>query len=98
MENLNAKLLVSGAVRTGVYLDHGRHSAIVVKVKDSIVYYLTFISGSVTLERRSVEAFTAAFNIQLYMYPLLRAARRYAESGLAINTEARTVLRALLRG
>lgn len=97
-ETLNDKLLVNGPVHTGVYLDHHRHTAIVVKVKEGMVHYLTFITGQVTLEMRNAETFASEFFIQLYMYPVLRAVRKYATCGLAITPEARVILRAILKG
>ncbi len=92
---LNAKL-VNTETHTGVYVDNNRKSAIVVRVKNGIVHYVTMQTGSVTLQSCSTEKFEAQFNTKLYHYPVRRACRVYMNSGLGVSNEAAAILRAVL--
>lgn len=99
-ELLNAQL-VAFEVRTGVYQDHMRHIAIVVRVKEGIVSYLTLTNCTVALNTSFKEKFLHDYPLQLYHYPAMRGLRlcaKYIHEGFAATPEARTVIRAALGG
>ncbi len=84
------------ALRLGVYLDSQRHTAIVLRSKDSSVAYLSMETGSVDLHVCSSWKFKVRFTISLPDYPITRALIKYARSGLAITDNAREALRVTL--
>lgn len=79
-------------MRAGVYLDRSRHTAIVVRVKDGHVWFLTMESGAITLEQSSTEKFAHQYSEFMPDYPVLRAVRKYRSSGLRIEDDAARVL------
>lgn len=83
------------AMRTGIYLDYGRHSAIVVRVKDGTAMYLSMATGKVSLCQSSIERFLHDFIIAMPNYPVLKAAKIYYYSGLEIEEAAERVLKLL---
>lgn len=84
-------------VPVGVYLDSGRHGAIVIKHTANGLWYLTILTGQVTLEHSSVEKFQRDFHLNLPLYPLRRAIRLYSESLLTRDEQCDKVMRVLLR-
>ena len=95
---LNAKMALSPHVLfgTGVYLDHMRHSAIVVRVKEDRFTFITTRSGSVTLEACHREVFLHDWAVQLPNYPVLRAVRSHLRPGLNVSADAGKILRSIL--
>jgi hypothetical protein len=99
-------------LRTGVYQDWHRHSAIVVRIKDGNVSYLTMnetalervggqmaytsVNERVAFCTMKEAAFTKQFDIYLPDYPVLRAVRVYWRSGLSVTPEAERVIKLLL--
>lgn len=99
-------------LRTGVYQDWHRHSAIVVRVKNGTVTYLTM--NVTTLERvggqmaytsmkeqvsvcsAEESRFCKQYDIYLPDYPVLRAVRVYWRSGLTVTEDAERVIKLLL--
>lgn len=100
------------ALVTGCYLDHNSHSAIVVRVKDGKVVYLTMnvtkpvvYQGSVHYEvtaqrvelRSAHEAeFAKQYIKYLHNYPIQRAIKVYWRSGLTVTPEATEIIRRVL--
>ena len=98
---------------TGCYQDYNSRSAIVVRIKDGTVTYLTMnvtklevvegrkvyetTAARVSLCSCSVRAFTEQFCKYLHNYPVLRAIKVYWRSGLAVTPEAEQVIRLLLK-
>jgi uracil phosphoribosyltransferase len=101
------------SIKTGCYLDHHRHSAIVVRVKDGTVTYLTMnvtkpshyqgqISYETTAQKVSLcsasdSAFAKQYEIYMPSYPVLRAAEIFWRSGLEVTPEAAKVIHILLK-
>ena len=97
---------------TGCYLDHNSHSAIVLRIKDDMVTYLTMnvtkpevVNGlrvyEVTAQRVSLvstptRVFTAQYGKYLHNYPVLRAIKIYWRSGLTVTPEAKEAIRVFL--
>lgn len=97
---------------TGCYLDHNSRSAIVIRVKDDKVVYLTMnvtkpvaYQGSVHYEvtAQRVELLSASgaeFSKQyikyLHNYPVQRAIKVYWRSGLTVTPEATEAIRRVL--
>jgi hypothetical protein len=95
---------------TGCYLDPNNHSAIVVRIKDGIVTYLTMNvtrptdgrgAYEVTAQRVSLctasdSVFAHQYGKFLHNYPVLRAVKIYWRSGLEVTPEAKAVIKLLL--
>jgi len=100
------------SLTTGCYQDPHRHSAIVVRVKNGIVTYLTMnvtkathyqgtvsyetTASKVSLCSASDTVFARQYEKFLHSYPVLRAVRVYWRSGLEVTPEAEKVIRLLL--
>lgn len=99
------------AITTGCYLDPHRHSAVVVRVKDGIVTYLTMNVTRPTDDRRgayevtaqrvslctaSDSVFARQYEVFLHSYPVLRALRAYWRSGLEVTPDAAKVIKLVL--
>jgi hypothetical protein len=98
-ELLNNQLVAIAPVHTGVYLSHQRRSAVVVRVKQGHVHYLTFLDCQVQVHESFTEKFLRDYPLELYRYPALRALRqfvRYVRLGFKITPEAKVLLRAIL--
>lgn len=81
----------------GVYLNHNRNSAVVLQVKeDGTVIYLTFKDGPIEAHKTSDISFARQWPIFLHDYPLSKAIRSYASSGLKASDAAVDILRKLL--
>lgn len=96
-------------LRTGVYLDQHRHSAIVLRVKDGRVVYLTMnptrtvnvqgretfevIAQRVSLCSVSDREFAHQYEIYMPGYPVLKAIKTYWRSGLDVTPEAKEAIR-----
>lgn len=80
----------------GVYLDGNRHSAIALQVKEGSVLYLTFKDGPIELHKTNDVNFARQYPIFLHDYPIGRAIRKYASSGLKSTDNAYEALRRLL--
>ena len=99
-------------LKTGVYLDWHRHSAVVVRIKDGTVVYLTMnetvierfggkfaympTKQHVALCQTSDSRFAHQFDIFLPSYPILRAVKAYWRSGLDVTPEAKKVMQLIL--
>ena len=97
---------------TGCYLDQHRHSAIVLRVKNGTVTYLTMnvtkpshYQGTLTYEvmaqkvslcSASDTAFAKQFEVYLHAYPVLQAIKKYWRSGLQVSPEAEEAIRMFL--
>lgn len=84
-------------VPRGVFMDHHRSTAIVVRQDNTGVWYLTMATGEITVRHLSFDRFLHQYRLYLPDYPLLRAVRKYKESTLARDDRAEQVMRALLR-
>lgn len=99
------------AITTGCYLDPHRHSAVVVRVKDGIVTYLTMNvtrptddrqgAYEVTAQRVSLctasdTVFARQYEVFLHSYPVLHALRVYWRSGLEVTPDAAKVIKLVL--
>lgn len=81
----------------GVYLNQHRNTAIVLRVNDdNSVVYLTHIDGPIEVRKSNDTTFTRQWPIFLHDYPLSKAIRSYATSGLKASTSAITVLQKLM--
>lgn len=85
-----------GPVRTGVYMNDHRKTAVVVRVKEAKAYFLTSLTGTIELQVESVVTFGRSWPIFLPNYPARRAARHYQNSGLAVEASAGSILRSVL--
>lgn len=83
-------------MKTGVYLDRNRYSAIVVKVKHGDVWYLTFMSGVIQLLKTTVGPFEHEFNLYLESYPVGRAVKKYWEYEFRATPEAYKVMQVIV--
>jgi hypothetical protein len=99
-------------IKTGCYLDHHRHSCIVVRVKAGTVTFLTMnvtkpshyqgqISYETTAQKVSLcsmsdTAFAHQYEIYMPSYPVLQAAKIFWRSGLEVTPEAEKVIKLLL--
>lgn len=100
------------AITTGCYLDPHNHSAVVVRVKEGIVTYLTMnvtrpvhsdgrMAFEVTTQRVSLctasdSVFAKQYGTFLHAYPVLRALRVYWRSGLDVTPDAEKVIKLVL--
>jgi len=80
------------AIHVGVYLNFNRNTAIVVRVKEHIVWYLTMQSGAIDLRKVSESKFAHEWTIHMPSYPAVRAIRTYARSELSRSEEAKKVM------
>jgi hypothetical protein len=101
------------STKTGCYLDHHRHSCIVVRIKDGVVTFLTMnvtklsyyqgqvsyetVAQKVSLCTMSDSAFAKQYEIYLPSYPVLQAAQIFWRSGLEVTPEAAKVIGLLLK-
>ena len=97
---------------TGCYLNQHRHSAIVLRIKNGAVTFLTLnvtkptrYEGTLVYEVRqekvslctlSEHDFAAQFEVFLHNYPVLQAIRIYWRSGLEVTSEAEAAIRMFL--
>lgn len=88
---------VVAPIPLGVYVDHERHTAIVLKNDDhGGVFYLTMSSGKITLEHVGRERFKDSFKLHLAAYPMRRAVRSYYTSLLDRDAQAQKVMKRAL--
>jgi hypothetical protein len=80
-------------MRTGVYQNVNRNTAVVVQHKGARVAYLTMVSGAVELESCSAEKFAHDWPLYLEGYPITRAIRHYSRTGLRVSDAAADALR-----
>lgn len=101
------------ALTVGVYLDHNRHSAIVVRVKDGKVVFLTMNvtkkvphngrwvyevqDQAVALVTMDDHSFAQQYDVFLPSYPVMRAVTKYWRSGLRVTSEAKEIIRILAK-
>jgi hypothetical protein len=97
---------------TGCYLDQHRHSAIVLRIKNGVVTYLTMnvtkpshyqgavsyevIEQKVSLCSASDTNFARQFEVYLHNYPVLRAIKIFWRSGLQVSEDAEKAIRIFL--
>lgn len=85
-------------VPLGVYTNEGRYTAVAIKHTPEGIWYLTMLKGSITLEHSGDERFQHKFPLVLEGYSVLRAIRKYDESGLSRDERTQKVLRRLIDG
>lgn len=83
-------------IPVGVYLNSNRATAVVVRYRNGIVWYLTLVHGRVTMEKHSGEKFVRDFHRFLPDYSPIRALRKYRDSGLTIEPDAVKALNTIL--
>lgn len=97
---------------TGCYLDQHRHSAIVLRIKNNAVTFLTMnvtkqanyqgaisyetVAQRVSLCSVSDTAFARQFEVFLHNYPVVKAIKVYWRSGLDVTPEAKEAIRLFL--
>lgn len=81
---------------TGVYTDHNRNTAIMVRQSDRGLWYLTMKRGWIELVHVSDEKFLHSFPLAMRAYPIRRALRIYESSGLRCDEDAQKVMHKLL--
>ena len=88
---------VKPAVPVGVYVNHNRSTAIVVRCLNGVVWFLNMVSGKIALDCVSVDRFKHNFTQFLPDYPVLRAVRKYATSNLDREEKTDKVMQLILR-
>lgn len=88
---------VRHSVPIGVYLNGNRNTAICIKHTETGLWFLTMLSGQITLEHCSADKFQYEWRIPMPLYPLRRALRLYNESYLTRDEQCQKVMRVLLR-
>lgn len=83
-------------MKTGVYQDRERHTAIVIKSAKNKVMYLTMRTGQITLETASEERFARDWPRFLPAHPPVKACKQYRRSGLYMSDEAARALYAVV--
>lgn len=81
----------------GVYMTHSRESAILFHHTPDGVWYMSWMTGKITLTHCSDERFKRTFPMMLPDYSLLRAVRKYADSYFERDEQTDKVLRRLKR-
>lgn len=81
----------------GVYLNHNRNTAIAFKHSENGLWYLTMVTGCITLEHVGEEKFRRDFDIPLLTYPFRRAVKMYKDSLITRDEQVNKVLTVLLR-
>src|SRR5688572_18520757 len=84
------------SIHTGVYLNWNGETAIVVKVKDLMAYYLSFQTGRIELHKCSTTKFGREFTRHMPSYPVVRAVRKYLSYEFVRSEEADKVMRLIL--
>lgn len=83
-------------MKTGVYLDAGRHTAAVVKVSKTSVWFLSFHKGYVDLSTCSIERFLHDWPIRLEGYPVTRAVQIFWESEFKATPESYKIMQVIV--
>lgn len=95
-EVLNHKVRDSGTIRPGVFLSDMRNVAVVVRVKEGKVTFLTWHTGTVRIEVEFTYTFARNWPLSLPNYPVRRALKRFARGGLPLDPGAAAVIRTVL--
>lgn len=81
----------------GVFMDAHRSTAITVRQDNTGVWFLTMMTGEITIRHLSFDRFFHQYRTYLPDYPLLRAVRKYQESNLNRDERAEQVMKILMR-
>jgi hypothetical protein len=85
-------------VPVGVYLNHNRHSAVMVRQDHNGVWFLTMMDGTIEVRHLSVERFLHEFSVFLEFYPVNRALRIYRDSTFERDDRVPQIIKTMLRG
>jgi hypothetical protein len=80
-----------------VYLDHNRHTAILLKSTPQAVWYITLRTGQITFEHCGIDHFERDWPFMHPDYPLRRALTAYQESYLSREAHVDNIIRTALR-